>query len=114
MPDIAVKSQIFDLAFHPTSSVVYTAHLTGSIHSFAYDDDTGASTSGFSLRPTKRSVRALALSHDGGRLYAAGKAKAIQYVLYTASMDVMDVDAGNSTIDTSTGTIASTLSSAHK
>ena len=82
MPDINVSSQIFDLAFHPSSSVVYTSHLTGSIHSFAYDDDTGASTSGFSLRPTKRSVRALTLSPDGDKLYAAGKAKAIQYVLH--------------------------------
>ncbi|VDC00976.1 unnamed protein product [Peniophora sp. CBMAI 1063] len=95
MPDISVKSQIFDLAFHPTSSVVYTAHLTGSIHSFAYDDATGDSTAGFTLRPTKRSVRALALSPDGGKLYAAGKAKAIH------------------TIDTTTGTQISNLSSAH-
>ncbi|KZV71584.1 WD40 repeat-like protein [Peniophora sp. CONT] len=95
MPDISVSSQIFDLAFHPTSSVVYTAHLTGSIHSFAYDDATGESTPGFTLRPTKRSVRALALSPDGGKLYAAGKAKAIH------------------TIDTTTGSITSTLPSAH-
>ena len=114
MPDISVKSQIFDLAFHPNSSILYTAHLTGSIHSFAYDEDTGASTSGFSLRPTKRSVRALALSQDGSRLYAAGKAKAIQCALYAVLVRGMDVDADYSTIDTTTGTIASTLSSAHK
>ncbi|KAG1725136.1 hypothetical protein EDD22DRAFT_932979, partial [Suillus occidentalis] len=78
MPDIPVGSQIFDLAFHPTHSTVYTGLLNGQVKAFR-----------FVLRPSKRSCRCLDTSEDGSRLWATGKAKS--YFTY-------------STIDTATGT----------
>jgi hypothetical protein len=80
MPDIPVGSQIFDLAFHPTASIVYTGQLTGQITAFGYDDASGVHTEKFTLRPSKRSCRGLQLSEDGSKLWAVGKAKALQYV----------------------------------
>jgi WD repeat-containing protein 55 len=76
MPDIQVGAQIFDLAFHPTRPIVYTALLTGEIKSFAYDEQ-GNHTYGFDFRPSKRSCRSIALDKDGSRLWAVGKSKAI-------------------------------------
>ena len=76
MPDIAVGAQIFDLAFHPTASVVYTGLLSGEVKAFGYDDQ-GAHDERFRLRPTKRSCRGLTLSEDGAQLWAVGKSKAI-------------------------------------
>ncbi len=80
MPDIPVGAQIFDLAFHPNRPIVYTGLLTGHIKAFGYDEQ-GNHEAKFSLRPSKKSCRALALSMDGDQLWAAGKAKAIQCVL---------------------------------
>jgi hypothetical protein len=80
MPDIPVGAQIFDVVFHPTESTVYTALLTGHVKAFAYDQATHKNT--FSLRPLKRSCRALTINDDGTRLYAAGKGKAIQCGIY--------------------------------
>lgn len=76
MPDIQVGTQIFDLLFHPSSSVVYLGLLSGHIKSFGYNDEGGHDRK-FSLRPSKRSCRALAINGGGDRLWAAGKAKAI-------------------------------------
>lgn len=78
MPDIPVGSQIFDLAFSPTSSTVYTGLLSGEIKAFSYDEQ-GAYQSLFTLRPSKKSCRGLAMSDDGSRLWAVGKSKALQY-----------------------------------
>ncbi|KAH9834979.1 WD40 repeat-like protein [Rhodofomes roseus] len=94
MPDIHVGTQIFDLIFHPSSSVVYLGLLTGHIKAFGYDDE-GEHDRKFSVRPSKRSCRALAIAADGGRLWAAGKAKAVF------------------SIDTGTGQIVDTWSNAH-
>ncbi|KAJ7057066.1 WD40 repeat-like protein [Mycena amicta] len=93
MPDIPVGAQIFDLVFHPTHPTVYTALLSGQVKAFQY----GATShkAAFTLRPSKKSCRALTLDEAGGRLYAAGKAKAIH------------------TIDTTTGKEIETRAGAH-
>ncbi|KAJ7164999.1 WD40-repeat-containing domain protein [Mycena filopes] len=93
MPDIPVGAQIFDLVFHPKHSTVYAALLTGHVKAFAYDAATHQDS--FSVRPSKRSCRALTINEDGSRLYAAGKAKSIH------------------TIDTVTGEIVETRAAAH-
>ncbi|KAJ7031656.1 WD40-repeat-containing domain protein [Mycena alexandri] len=93
MPDIPVGAQIFDLVFHPRHSTVYTALLTGHVKAFAYDAATHQDS--FSVRPSKRSCRALTINEDGSRLYAAGKGKSIH------------------TIDTVTGEIVETRAAAH-
>lgn len=79
MPVLPVGSQIFDLAFHPTSDVVYTGLLNGKVKAFSYDDQ-GAHSVAFELRISKRSCRGLALSPDGTSLYAVGKNKTLQCV----------------------------------
>ncbi|PCH36904.1 WD40 repeat-like protein [Wolfiporia cocos MD-104 SS10] len=94
MPDISVGTQIFDLIFHPTDSLVFTGLLTGHIEAFSYDEQ-GNHEHKLSLRPSKRSCRALAIDEDGGKLWTAGKAKAIH------------------TIDVPTGEIVETRSNAH-
>lgn len=94
MPDIPVGSQIFDLAFHPTHSTVYTGLLNGKVKAFRYDEQ-GQHEESFVLRPSKRSCRCLDTSEDGSRLWATGKAKVIF------------------TIDTATGTVSETRKNAH-
>ena len=82
MPDILVGSQIFDLAFHPTSDVVYAGLLNGKVKAFTYDEQ-GAHSAVFDLRISKRSCRGLALSPDGSSLYAVGKNRTLQCVTTT-------------------------------
>jgi hypothetical protein len=82
MPVVPVGSQIFDLAFHPTSSVVYTGLLNGKVKAFTYDEQ-GVHSAAFELRISKRSCRGLALSPDGASLYAVGKNKTMQCVAIT-------------------------------
>ncbi|KAK7042385.1 succinate-semialdehyde dehydrogenase [Favolaschia claudopus] len=91
MPDIPVGAQIFDVVFHPNESVVYTATLTGHIKAFAYDQSSHKNT--FSVRPSKRSCRALTINDDGTRLYAAGKAKAI-YTVNSETGDIVETRVG--------------------
>src|SRR5262245_15868429 len=79
MPVIPLGAQIFDLAFHPTHSTVYTALITGDIKAFQYDEQAQCEPT-FDLRPSKRSCRGLASSIDGRRLWAVGKEKALLYV----------------------------------
>jgi WD repeat-containing protein 55 len=76
MPDIPVGAQIFDLVFHPTLSIVYTASITGEIKSFTYDEE-GQHCPGFTQRPSKRSCRGVALNDEGTKLWAIGKNKAL-------------------------------------
>ncbi|KAH7882969.1 WD40-repeat-containing domain protein [Phlebopus sp. FC_14] len=94
MPDIPVGSQIFDLAFHPTNTIVYTGLLNGYIKAFSYGEQ-GQHEKLFSIRPSKRSCRCLFTDDDGARLYAGGKAKSIF------------------TIDTVTATISETRKDVH-
>lgn len=111
MPDIPLGSQIFDLAFHPANSVVYTGLLNGSVKAFRYDEQ-GQHHQSFSLRPSKRSCRALTTDQDGAHLLAAGKAKSILCVR-PHCFRVANPKTP-STIDTSTGTICDTCKDAHE
>ncbi|KAI6041524.1 WD40-repeat-containing domain protein [Pisolithus marmoratus] len=99
MPDIPVGSQIFDLAFHPTNTTVYTGLLDGRIKAFRYDEQ-GQYQQSFSIRPSKRSCRSLATNEDGSRLHGAGKAKSI-FTIDTATGDILDTrkDAHDSPIN---------------
>jgi len=91
MPEIPVGAQIFDVLFHPTSAIAYTALLTGHVKAFAYDQQ-GDSHNLFSVRPSKRSCRGLSLNKDGSKLYAVGKSKALH-----------TIDATTTTIETRSG-----------
>ncbi len=118
MPVIPVGSQIFDLAFHPTSNVVYTGLLNGKVKAFTYDDQ-GAHDTALSLRISKRSCRGLALSPDGSSLYAVGKNRSLQCV-YMSSALVRKYKYMNifvcavSIIDTGTGTLSETRQGVHE
>ncbi|GLB39835.1 putative WD40 repeats [Lyophyllum shimeji] len=79
MPDIPAGAQVFDLVFHPTHSTVYAGLLTGHIRAFAYDEQ-GQHKRTFSVRPSKRSCRALTIDADGSHLYAVGKSKALNII----------------------------------
>ncbi|KAH9903442.1 WD40 repeat-like protein [Cubamyces lactineus] len=94
MPDIPMGAQIFDLAFHPNRPIVVTGLLTGHVKAFGYDEQ-GNHEAKFSLRPSKRSCRTLAMSEDGAHIWAGGKAKAIH------------------TIDVGTGEVVETRAGAH-
>ncbi|KAJ2992569.1 hypothetical protein NUW54_g7904 [Trametes sanguinea] len=92
MPDIPVGAQIFDLAFHPNRPVVFTGLLTGHVKAFGYDEQ-GNHDAKFSVRPSKKSCRTLAMSADGAHIWAAGKAKAI-HILDIESGEMVDTRAG--------------------
>lgn len=112
MPVISLGSQIFDLAFHPTASVVYTGLLNGKVKAFTYDEQ-GMHSEAFSLRISKRSCRGLALSPDGSSLYAVGKNRTLQCVS-TSSCLVKNINHPASTIDTGTGTVSETRQGVHE
>ncbi|KAI0657452.1 WD40 repeat-like protein [Cubamyces menziesii] len=92
MPDIPVGAQIFDLAFHPNRPIVVTGLLTGHVKAFGYDEQ-GSHEAKFSLRPSKRSCRTLAMSEDGAHIWAGGKAKAI-HTIDVGTGEVVDTRAG--------------------
>ncbi|KAI0299432.1 WD40 repeat-like protein [Multifurca ochricompacta] len=79
MPNIPVNSQIFDLAFHPNSNVVYTGLLNGKVKAFTYDDN-GVHSTAFDLRISKLSCRGLAINPDGSSLYAVGKNRTLHVI----------------------------------
>lgn len=79
MPEIVVGSQIFDVVFHPTHSIVYTGLLTGHVKAHSIDEQ-GNSDELFNVRPSKRSCRGLSINSDGSRLYAVGKGASLKYV----------------------------------
>jgi hypothetical protein len=76
MPVIPVGSQLFDLAFHPKHSTVYTALLTGEVKCFTYDEQ-GNYFHGFVTRLSRRPCRSLSISEDGMKLWAVGKSKSV-------------------------------------
>jgi hypothetical protein len=80
MPDIPTGSQIFDLVFAPDAPRVYAGLLNGRIRAFAYDEQ-AQHEDVFTLRPSSKSCRGLAISADGKQLWAVGKAKALVCVL---------------------------------
>lgn len=79
MPDLHLGTQVFDFVFNPQHDTVYTGLLTGHVKSFSYDD-VGECTPTFSLRPTKKTIRSIAINPDGLELYSVSKDKSIQYV----------------------------------
>lgn len=76
MPDISVGAQVFDLIFHPAESIVYAGLLTGEVKAFSYDEQ-GQHDQRFTLKPSKRSCRGLAIDGQGDRLWSAGKGKSL-------------------------------------
>jgi len=116
MPVIPVGSQIFDLAFHPTSNVVYTGLLDGKVKAFTYDEQ-GAHSAALNLRISKRSCRGLTLNPDGSALYAVGKNRTIQcvsLVIWSRAKYVIVFVRAVSVIDTSTGTVSEKRQSVHE
>lgn len=79
MPDIPVGAQIFDLVFHPTESLACVGLLSGEIKAFSYDEQ-GNYENKFTVKPSKRSCRGLALNQDGSRLWSVGKGKMLRCV----------------------------------
>nr|XP_018266256.1 WD-repeat protein JIP5 [Kwoniella dejecticola CBS 10117]OBR88414.1 WD-repeat protein JIP5 [Kwoniella dejecticola CBS 10117] len=73
MPDIKLRNQPFDLAFHPTESVIFSSLLTGEVKAWRYDDDDGSTSSSWSVRPSKRTARALAVEESGKNIWMGGK-----------------------------------------
>ncbi|WVO20748.1 WD repeat-containing protein JIP5 [Cryptococcus decagattii] len=53
MPDIKLKNQPFDVAFHPKEPVVFSSLLTGQVCAWSYDDATGETSSSWSKVETK-------------------------------------------------------------
>ncbi|CDZ96495.1 WD40 repeat protein [Phaffia rhodozyma] len=97
--DIHLKNQVFDLVFHPKHNTLYTALLTGEIKAFNYtlgEPDEITYEKAFSVRPTRKSCRSLALDFEGDLLYSVGKEKALNV------------------IDTVTGQVVSTVAEAHE
>ncbi|WVQ94264.1 hypothetical protein IAU59_001343 [Kwoniella sp. CBS 9459] len=73
MPDIKLKNQPFDLAFHPSESVVFSSLLTGEVKAWRYDDDEGSTSSSWTVRPSKRTARTLAVEQGGSNVWVGGK-----------------------------------------
>ncbi|BEI85883.1 hypothetical protein CcaverHIS002_0601700 [Cutaneotrichosporon cavernicola] len=73
MPEIKLRNQPFDVAFSPSANALCAALLTGEIKAWNYDDSTGKTSKAWSVRPTKRTARALHFSGDGTELWMGGK-----------------------------------------
>lgn len=73
MPEIKLRNQPFDVAFSPTDNVLCAALLTGEIKAWRYDDENGDASKAWSVRPTKRTARAIDFSGDGKELWMGGK-----------------------------------------
>ncbi|KAL0253965.1 hypothetical protein I308_101344 [Cryptococcus tetragattii IND107] len=73
MPDIKLKNQPFDVAFHPKEPVVFSSLLTGQVCAWSYDDATGETSSSWSVRPSKRTARALSMEESGDEIWMGGK-----------------------------------------
>jgi WD repeat-containing protein 55 len=82
MPDIFLKSQALDLAFHPREDVLFAALLDGQIRCYSYGLD-GTATLRWKMRPSKKSCRALDVRPDGLHLWVGTKSGSIQYVFLT-------------------------------
>ncbi|CAO3572748.1 unnamed protein product [Mortierella alpina] len=77
-PDtLSYKSTVFDFAFHPTQDIIATGLITGHISCVRYVPGLGNNQSLWSVRPSKKSCRGLAFSHDGAGLFTVSKDGAI-------------------------------------
>ncbi|WWC85438.1 uncharacterized protein L201_000301 [Kwoniella dendrophila CBS 6074] len=73
MPDIKLRNQPFDLAFHPNESVLFSTLLTGEAKAWRYDDEDGSTSTSWSVRPSKRTARALSVEESGKHIWMGGK-----------------------------------------
>lgn len=119
MAEIPLGNQPFDIAFHPSEPLLLVALLTGQVTAFSYshsannnndNNDNGGKESElselesnftyeerFSVRPTKRSCRGLAMHETSGDvLYSVTKDKSLH------------------AIDVRTGTVLENVASAHE
>ncbi|KAG0266412.1 WD domain repeat-containing protein 55 [Actinomortierella ambigua] len=86
-PDtLAYKSTVFDFAFHPSQDIIATGLITGHINCVKYAPGKGNNEVMWSTRPSKKSVRGLAFSHDGAGLFTVTK---------DGSIGALDVNTGN-------------------
>ncbi|KAF9101221.1 hypothetical protein BGX27_011562 [Mortierella sp. AM989] len=86
-PDtLTYKSTVFDFAFHPTQNIIATGLITGHINCVKYVPGSGNNESLWNVRPSKKSCRGLAFSHDGAGLFTVSKDGAI---------GALDVNTGN-------------------
>ncbi|KAI5073025.1 hypothetical protein GOP47_0011038 [Adiantum capillus-veneris] len=63
--DITLEAQPFDLAFHPSSSLVAAALITGRVQLFKFDEDLSDAQSVWSVDAHSESCRALRFGEDG-------------------------------------------------
>lgn len=120
MAEIPLGNQPFDIAFHPSEPLLLVALLTGQVTAFSYSHSTTTTTNNnndndkeeselselesnftyeerFSVRPTKRSCRGLAMHETSGDvLYSVTKDKSLH------------------AIDVRTGTVLENVASAHE
>ncbi|KAG0314541.1 hypothetical protein BGZ99_008067 [Dissophora globulifera] len=86
-PDtLTYKSTVFDFAFHPTENIIATALITGHINCVKYQPGLGNNESLWKVRPSKKSCRGLAFSHDGAGLFTVSK---------DGTIGALDVNTGN-------------------
>ncbi|KAG0231243.1 WD domain repeat-containing protein 55 [Actinomortierella wolfii] len=83
---LVYKSTVFDFAFHPTQDIIATGLITGHINCVKYAPGQGNNEVMWSIRPSKKSVRGLAFSHDGAGLFTVTK---------DGSIGALDVSTGN-------------------
>ncbi|WWD22770.1 hypothetical protein CI109_107263 [Kwoniella shandongensis] len=88
MPDIKLRNQPFDLSFHPNESVLYASLLTGEIKAWRYDDETGSTSSAWSVRPSKRTARSVVVEEGGANVWVGGKSGAL-FQLNAATGDMV-------------------------
>ncbi|KAK4687819.1 WD repeat-containing protein 55, partial [Tremellales sp. Uapishka_1] len=77
MPDIRLKNQPFDLAFHPSSSTLYSSLLTGEVKAYSFDEETGETKSTWTARPSKKTARCLDVEESGDAVWMGGKSGAL-------------------------------------
>ncbi|KAF8926609.1 hypothetical protein BGZ52_005391, partial [Haplosporangium bisporale] len=86
-PDaLSYKSAVFDFAFHPTEDIIATGLITGHINCVKYVPGAENNESLWNVRPSKKSCRGVAFSHDGAGLFTISKDGAI---------GALDVNTGN-------------------
>ncbi|KAG0348864.1 WD domain repeat-containing protein 55 [Podila humilis] len=77
-PDaLTYKNDVFDFAFHPSEDIIATGLITGHINCVKYAPGAENNETLWSVRPSKKSCRGLAFSHDGAGLFTISKDGAI-------------------------------------
>lgn len=84
MAEIPLDNQPFDIAFHPSEPLLLVALLTGQVSAYSYSHSKPESEfeheERFTVRPTKRSCRGLAMSETGDLVYSVTKDKSLHVV----------------------------------